>query len=146
MTDDIRERVAKAVQKNNDRYPTNNRYQAVREDAFGSYSIWTVEFFDESGNQYTNFAVTRGNAVLKCFYYIGDVIPFLDRRTGMRSLLIDQYGLVVGSFVTIIVLGGVLVALIAGREIPQPLWITLSAAVGYLFGNKTIAKSPNDPN
>lgn len=137
----LNDQILQAVKEANSRYSGNNSYQVIREDSFGSYSIWTVDFLGEDNRRYTNFVTTKGSNVQKSFYYLEDVIPYLDRRIGWRSLLIEQYGLVVGSAVSLVLLVGILIALIAGKDVPKELWLTLSAAVGYLFGSKTAPKA-----
>lgn len=129
--------VLKGVKELNRRYPGNIDYVITDKQEVGSFVVYSVEFTDTTGHEkYTNFAVVRREKLLGAFYYLSDVIRFIDRQISWRSLLVDQFPTVVGSAVIIILVGVLAVRLCYRDEAPNSLWVAVSSGIGYLFGSK----------
>lgn len=144
MSDPTEDSLIARVQQLNRRYPSNKNYSVTGEQKVGPYTIYSVEFTDDSGSQnYTNFCVAKGVNILSAHYYLEDVMRYVDRGMGWRSLFVDQFTVVIGSVIVFLLTIELIHRLFVYGQADQSLWVTVSTGIGYLFGAKSAQKLSN---
>lgn len=141
MDQAVHDAAVKAVEHINSMYH-NKGYKAVREDRLGGFSIVTVEFYGGENERYINYALMKGPKVVGAFYFINDLVAHIDRRMSWQSLVVDQFGLVAGAVILILlIVGAFMVMATKTMTVPEPVWIGISSGVAFLLGAKGTNKS-----